>query len=190
MPSPVGHSLIGYIIYRATPQPIGGCRWSPLLLSLFIVNAPDLDFIPGFLTGEPNRYHHGISHSLGFAALFSISLSLSLFFLRKYPVKQNFTMFFWLYSSHIILDYLSTDTSLPYGVPLFWPLSGKYYIAPFAFIPDVQRLPSSTEFLPSLFSVHNLWTVSIELILLVPLLLLVVALREKSKILNNKHLFL
>ena len=38
------------------------------------INAPDLDFIPGLILGRPNLYHHGISHSLGAAVIFSCIL--------------------------------------------------------------------------------------------------------------------
>lgn len=37
-----------------------------------MANAPDLDFVHGFLIDRPNLFHLGISHSLGAAVLFSI----------------------------------------------------------------------------------------------------------------------
>jgi len=182
MPSPVGHSLMGYIIFRATKRPVEGHRWPPIVLYLFSANTPDLDFIPGFLVGDPHRYHHGISHSIGFAVLFALTFSFSLFLRKPDSFKRNFVIFFSLYFSHIVLDYFSIDTSLPYGVPFFWPLSNTYYIAPFAFLPDIRRALSSSEFIPSLFSLHNLWAASVEFLLLFPMLLLVRVWRKRARV--------
>jgi inner membrane protein len=173
MPTPVGHSLMGYLIYSGTGAEPSYRRWSPLVLYLLGANAADLDFIPGMLVGEPGRYHHGPSHSLGFAILFGLAVSLAILFLRLGDVVRNSIISFSLYFSHVILDYFSTDTSLPYGVPLLWPLSAEYYIAPFAFLPDVQRAPSSgMEFIASVFSLHNLWAVTVESLMFIPLIFL------------------
>jgi inner membrane protein len=168
MPSPVAHSLTGYVIYRAA-GPVQARRWQHVVLYLFAANAADLDFVPGFLVGDPDLYHHGVSHSVGFAVLFAAALSLLLLFLEKGPIRRNFPIFFCLYGSHVILDWLSVDTAFPYGVPLLWPLAEEYSIAPFPFLPDVSRTSSSgVSFITSLFSLHNFWTVGVELLLLSP----------------------
>ena len=82
MPSPVGHSLMGYIIYRTTATAVVVQRMQLIVFYLLVANAADLDFIPGLLVGMPNRYHHGISHSVGFAALIAVACSLLMFFLK------------------------------------------------------------------------------------------------------------
>jgi inner membrane protein len=180
MPSPISHSLMGYIIYRATATPGGAQSRHRLALYLLAANAPDLDFVPGLLMGDPNRYHHGISHSIGFAALFALVFSFSLVLAKRHAMGRNSAIFFSLYCSHIGLDYLSIDTTPPYGEPLLWPFSNRYYIAPFAFLPDIQRVShSSLGFIVSLFSLHNLWAISVECLLLFPLILLVSRLRKK-----------
>jgi inner membrane protein len=182
MPSPLGHSLMGYMIYRATVRPGGGYRWQHMMLYLFAANVPDLDFIPGFVIGYPNWYHHGISHSIGFALLFAVVFSLFLALRTQETTGRNFAIFFGLYSSHIALDYFSIDTSAPYGEPLFWPSSNEYYIAPFAFLPDIWRDSSSLTFVPSLFNLHNLWAVSVEFLILFPFILLIAALRRPARV--------
>src|SRR5919109_37383 len=133
MPSPVGHSLTGYLIYRVAAKDAED-RWWTFALYLAAANAPDLDFIPGLLMGNPGRYHHGPSHSVGFAILFGLALSLTMALFKRGDGMRNLTVFFSLYFSHVLLDYVGTDTSFPYGVPLLWPLSHEYYIAPFAFL--------------------------------------------------------
>jgi inner membrane protein len=168
MPSPVGHSLMGYIIYRAT----GGGGESKLTgraLYLFAANAPDLDFLPGLLAGNLSLYHHGPSHSVGFAILFGMIANL--FCSRQI---YTFLVAFSLYLSHVVLDYLVQDPSAPYGVPVLWPLTGEYYMAPFAFFPRFDYLAGPTgSMLPVIFSFHNLTTIAIEILLLSPLLVLV-----------------
>jgi inner membrane protein len=178
MPSPVGHSLMGYLIYKAMPRPVAVHQWWLLPLYLFAANAADLDFLPGWLIGHPNRYHHGISHSIGFAILFALGLSLLLFLLKRATVWRNFAIFFCLYCSHIGLDYLSIDDSYPYGLPAFWPVSDEYYTATWAFLPGIIRSSSGEEFVTSLFSLHNLWAVSVEVLLLVPFILLMVFFKD------------
>jgi len=179
MPSPLGHSLIGYIIYRARATVVLGQQWQLMALYLFAANAPDLDFIPGFVIGNPNRYHHGISHSIGVALFFSIGLSSLRFVLRRDRFARKLGIFFLLYCSHLALDYLSADTSPPHGQPLLWPFSGTYYIAPVAVFPDIRRVSSSTgNFVISLINLHNLWAACLELVLLFPLLLVVQAIRK------------
>jgi len=174
---------MGYLIYR-TAGPVGGPVWPFMLLCLLVANVPDLDFLPGLLIGDPNRYHHGISHSVGFAALSAFAFSSLLALRKKYAASRNFLIFFSLYSSHLLLDYLSIDTAAPSGIPLLWPLNDEYYIAPFAFLPDIWRGSSSSflEFVLSLFSIHNLWAMTIECFLLLPLILLMLVLRRKRTI--------
>jgi inner membrane protein len=183
MPSPVGHSLLGYLIYRGTGAGPAERRWSTLALYLVGANAPDLDFIPGLLVGAPGRYHHGPSHSLGIAILFGLAVSLVTLFLGLGDVIRKSIVFFSLYFSHIALDYLSTDTSYPYGVPFLWPLSSEHYIAPFAFLPDIHRTASSSmEFFASIFNLHNLWAVIVEsLIFIPPIFLMLVWNRRPSR---------
>jgi inner membrane protein len=164
---------MGLLIYQATAKPSAGLNRPRMVLYLFAANAADLDFIPGLLSGEPDRCHHGISHSLGFAALVAVVCGLVLMFRAHQARWQPFVVCFALWSSHIGLDYFSIDNRLPYGVPLFWPLSDAYYIAPFAFFPGIRRALASAEFFTSLLSLHNLWAICVELLVLAPILILI-----------------
>jgi inner membrane protein len=175
MPSTVGHSLMSYIIYRATARPVGTPSGWLISLYVFAANAPDLDFVPGLLVGDLSRFHHGPSHSVGFAVFFGIVSSL--FFTRR---RYAFLIASSLYLSHVILDFLVQDPSPPHGVPLFWPFSNEYYMAPFAFFPRFDYMSSSEKpLLSPIFSFHNLLTVLIEAALLVPVLMLVLSVRRR-----------
>ena len=181
MPSPVGHSLAGLIAYQIAPEIDGMARRQVIALYLFAANAPDLDFIPGLMVGDPNRFHHGVSHSSGLALLFAIAVSLILRLRRREWRWKQFLVFLGLYLSHLLLDYLSEDHSAPYGVPLFWPASKAYYMAPLPLFPDIDRSNATADFFPSLFSAHNLWAVSVECLVLVPFLLLAYALMKRMR---------
>ena len=181
MPSPVGHSLAGLIAYQIAPKIDGLARRQVIAWYILAANAPDLDFIPGLMVGDPNRFHRGVSHSSGLALLFAIGVSLIL--RRRQGVWRwtQFLVFLGLYLSHLILDYLSEDHSPPYGVPWFWPASRAYYMSPAPLFPDMHRSSSPGDFFPSLFSAHNLWSVSVECLVLVPLLLLAHALMKRMR---------
>jgi inner membrane protein len=139
-------------------------------LCLFAANAADLDFVPGLLIGDPDRFHHGVSHSLGLAVLFALCCGSGR--LLGPTFWGNVAAFFCLYFSHVAIDYFSTDTSAPYGVPFFWPLTNEYYIAPFAFLPDIRRSSGTGEFFMSLFTLHNLWAVTVESIVIYPIVVM------------------
>jgi inner membrane protein len=174
MPTPVGHSLMGYIIYGISSRSVEGTQRRLIPLYLLAANAADLDFLPGLLVGDANRYHHRVSHSIGFAIIFALVFSLFPVLLKR-DVSwrwRNFAIPFCLYCSHIGLDYFATDGGFPYGVAVFWPVSAEFYISPIALFADIRRSPFSIDFFPSLFSLHNLWAVSIEVLLLLPFALL------------------
>jgi len=181
MPSPVGHSLAGLIAYQIAPEIDGMARGQVIAWYILAANAPDLDFLPGLMVGDPNRFHHGFSHSSGLALLFAIAVSLLLRLRQREWRWKQFLVFFGLYLSHLVLDYLGEDHSPPYGVPLFWPASQAYYMSPTPLFPDIHRSNATAGFFPSLFSAHNLWSVSVECLVLAPLLLLAYALTKRMR---------
>jgi inner membrane protein len=181
MPSPVGHSLAGLIAYQIAPEIDGMARRQVIALYLLAANAPDLDFIPGLMVGEPNRFHHGVSHSIGLALLFAIAVSLLLRLRQSEWRWKPFLVFLGLYLSHLLLDYFAEDHSAPYGVPLFWPASPAYYMSPVPLFSDIHRSNATADFFPSLFSAHNLWSVSLEGLVIVPFLLLACALMKRMR---------
>jgi inner membrane protein len=131
-------------------------------------NVPDLDFIPGLLLGDLSRFHHGPSHSIGFAIVFA--LVASLLCSRR---LQMFLTALSLYLSHVLLDYLVHDPSTPHGVPLLWPMDHEYYMAPFAFLRSFDYLPNSSDLraiIVAFITPHNLLTVATEVLILAAVL--------------------
>ena len=106
--------------------------WRTLLSYCVAACAPDFDFLPGFFLGEPNRFHQGISHSLGAALLFGAGVAFLSWRMRGRIAWRFVLVLFSLYCSHLLFDYLAVDTGLPYGIPMWWPLSGEHYLSPIA----------------------------------------------------------
>jgi inner membrane protein len=181
MPSPVGHSIIAFTLYRVSARPHEPFGWRKLALYLVAANAPDLDFIPGLLIGQPDRFHHGASHSIAFAVLFALVFGLLSHIMKIDSVRSSLPILFGLYLSHLGLDCLSIDTSAPYGMPLFWPVSDTYYKAAVGVLPDIRRCNSSNYFFASLFSLHNLRSVCLELLLFLPPAFFATALKGRRR---------
>ncbi len=166
---------MGFVIYRAIAvNRAKSYQWRYIALCILAANVPDLDFIPGLIVGDLSRYHHGPSHSLFFGVVFAIVMSI--FCSRR---LYMFLIASSLYSSHLLLDYFVRDPSFPHGVPLFWPFSGEYYMASFAFLRGVKYKPDPTESIQQvLLSGENVITVFTEVLFLLPLLLFIL-LRDK-----------
>jgi LexA-binding, inner membrane-associated putative hydrolase len=164
MSSPIGHSLAGYVIYAIHFKTLRPENYRNLLIFIFIANAPDLDFLPGILIGKPNLYHHGISHSLGTAVIFSL---FSSFIFQADHCKSSFKTFYVylsLYASHLILDLLCLDGRPPSGIPIFWPLISNYFTIPI--LPPIthSHIDHATirQFLSDALSLHNLYVIFLE----------------------------
>lgn len=184
MPSPLGHALAGLVLAAAlAPR---GRGLPAVLLAVGASLAPDLDFVPGLLAGDPGRYHHGASHSVG-AALAAAAVGGAL----AAPPLGRATGLVALGAgraallcglavlAHVTLDTLAVDTSPPYGVALFWPLDGAYRISPWTPFADIQREQTdAAAFFRTLPSLHNLRAVLVEAALIGPVLLLAAAARR------------
>jgi len=151
MPSPIGHEIAGIAVYDAAGGLLGiGRKTRVLVLCLVLAVLPDFDFIPGLLTGEPDRYHHGLSHSIFVAALVSLVFATLFFSEERFKV---FTVFFLVVTiGHLVLDMFSADNSRPYGLELFWPFSDGYYISGRTVFMDIRRSNKNSEFIVSLLS--------------------------------------
>jgi hypothetical protein len=137
--------------------------------------APDFDFIPGILQGQPNLYHQGISHSLGLGLFITFGIAL---IIRGGHFWTNWTVLFFAYASHLALDFFAPDGRPPYGQPLLWPIRNQYYLAS----PSLQilwgvRHAAATSahtgvWLRSILNLQNLNAIAIEVLVVLPFVLL------------------
>jgi inner membrane protein len=136
--------------------------------------AADLDFVPGIFVGRPNLYHQEISHSLGFTSIVSLGFAL-IYGLRKGTVWGAWGWFFLAYASHLVIDLFGRDTRPPYGIPLFWPISGEHYLAPRPIFWGVHHAAetsaSTSKWLVSILTPRNLEAIGIEVMVTLPVIL-------------------
>lgn len=95
-------------------------------------------------------------------------------FKEKQNIKKAFILYFSIYCSHLLLDYISVDGRPPLGIPVFWPLCNEYFISPYTVLPSVNHheLDNSTveQFLNGVFSIHNLYVIFLETIVILPIM--------------------
>jgi inner membrane protein len=184
MPLPIGHTLTGITFFETRPGLFFKNKWADALFIIFLANLPDADFLPGLILGFPNLYHHGIFHSLG-AALAVATITGWIFFLKKKRFWRFSVLVFLIFYSHLLLDFFTHDFAVPYGLPLFWPFSNRYYIAAQPIFSNIIRSKCSADFFPSLFNRHNLEVALREILVLGSLVVLV---KIVSWLLKKRHL--
>lgn len=178
MCTPIGHALAGAVIYKGGSNQLGHPIWL-LVVLILSANLPDVDFIFGYVVGNPNLYHHTWTHSLTFCLMVG-----ALTVIVTWPlVGRNSLWIGFLISgavlSHLIMDFFTVDRNPPLGIKLFWPVTEKYYISSVSIFQDVYKASSSNGFIRSLFCWHNLITVLIETVIVGPLFIVVYLFKRK-----------
>jgi membrane-bound metal-dependent hydrolase YbcI (DUF457 family) len=187
MPSPVAHSavaLAGFLCLERSLPSLSRRRKGLLLAAgVLLATVPDIDFVPGFLLGDPVRFHRGITHSL------TLCLALGLLaygMLRSIlpPASRSSVLAFLLLcpDSHPLLDYAATDASAPYGVPLFWPFSFRHFVSPISLFPKIHRDDASVEgFVQTLCTFVNARALFAEALFGGAIVLAVLAFRQRAE---------
>ena len=182
MCTPVGHTLMGYTLYRGSPLFSGWTQWKWFLFILILANLPDIDVIFGWISGSPIQYHQGWTHSLFFVLIMSGITGFVGLRLKSPKWKQFVLLVFGILFVHLLLDYFGRDTRPPYGIPVFWPLSDQSYMSPLPIFRGVSKAAAKGEFLGSLFVWSNLWTVLVELLVIVPIFVVTSYLTRKKSV--------
>lgn len=161
MATPIGHYLFGLSITQTFARDEHEKRQAFWLAAVACL--PDLDIVPGVMVGKLNQFHHGASHSFTAAAICSLAAGL---LFKMWTGKRCFEfvfLFFVLYSSHVILDFMSLDPGIISGVPLFWPWSHETYQSNWLLLPNVQHSSGPV------ISSHNLLLIIREVFVFLPL---------------------
>jgi membrane-bound metal-dependent hydrolase YbcI (DUF457 family) len=172
MPTPVAHSLAGLAVHFISPALRGRQRWLAGMVVVALANLPDIDFIPGYLVGEPRAYHWGPTHSL-LAALMAGVMAGTI--ARRH--KQRFTPWFAVaataYASHVLLDLLlGPGAPQSVGLQVLWPFSAERFMAPVSLF---RMFPASIQQVgpvAALFSRSVLPLIRHELLVMVPVCLM------------------
>ena len=137
MPSPILHALAGAgITFAATgrrslPPGKALAEDAPhMVAGAVLACLPDVDYVPGLLAGDLNRFHQLGTHSLVFCAMAAL-----LFILILHRSRFTFRLILLLLLSHLLLDALTLDLREPVGFPLWWPFSPRPVHAPFPLFP-------------------------------------------------------
>lgn len=159
MPSPVGHALGGL----ATAFAINACSRRPALTvgilsaAAVMAVAPDLDILAGS--------HRTYTHSIGGVAVVALASWLILR-VRVTNAAAGAAAVTAANASHLVLDWMSKDTSLPSGLTLLWPFTSRYYKSGLDLFAEISR----RYWLPWEFIVGNLKAAGWELALVGPAL--------------------
>jgi len=126
--------------------------------------APSYVIVTLIVLGTGGAFFGAFTPFLGFTLLFAgTAYLISRAFARERPAFDALVLGV-SYLSHLLLDMLSKDTAAPYGLQLFWPLSGEFYISPVLVFDDIWRGT-----LPKLFGLHNWLAVAREILIVGPL---------------------
>jgi membrane-bound metal-dependent hydrolase YbcI (DUF457 family) len=100
--------------------------------------APDLDLLVG--------WHSRHAHSVGAALIVGVAAwSVAGVERRRWAFAAALA-----YGSHIGLDWLGTDASVPIGVMALWPFSSAFHQSPWHVFPAVSREIAAPHFWPML----------------------------------------
>lgn len=128
MPLPLGHTLVGYCVTAASGIRFRRNVKTALLFSVVVANLPDLDFLPGFLSNEPELYHRTIAHTLPAALLCGVIISAVVTRFRGRFLEMAL-LGFLVYSSHLFADMVRFSPG-NIGVQILWPFSHNWYTIP------------------------------------------------------------
>jgi inner membrane protein len=184
MPSPVGHALAGVAVAWVADLVPGRRAWRTAgpATSPFVRAGGILTLVCGALAVAPDLdllvlRHRAITHSLGAVIIvFIVATAVTGWVTRGLPVVRIGLMYAAAYGSHLLLDWLAVDTTLPYGLQALWPFSDSWFISGVDLFPGTERRD-----ILSLAAIRtNLRALSYETAILLPVLGLLWRVRVKA----------
>ena len=125
MPSPIAHLAAGYVVYRAVrPRPTGEAKAESRLTTLPLLVAvlglsmlPDIDVIPGVLTGDLGRFHNQATNSIVF--ILGVSLVIGMIGLVSgwYHFRTGFLLTLLCTGLHVTMDWTTMGAPPPSVTP-------------------------------------------------------------------------
>ncbi len=156
MPSPIAHSVSGYILGKVLPWERSKVSKHQKLhlhiYAVFVAIFADFDFIPQLITGE--RFHRGLTHTIFFAFIFSVIVGFLISKRWHQPYKQILLFTFTIYISHLFLDFFTAGGK---GMQLLLPFTNTFFKSPVSIFPKVSHSSG-------LWAFSHLITISFELI--------------------------
>jgi membrane-bound metal-dependent hydrolase YbcI (DUF457 family) len=169
MCTPIGHSLAGIVLWTAIVLPARHSlgylwrwarrQWEGVLLAVLMANLCDLDYLPGLLSGDLNRWHHMYSHSIGWVVLAGVGTCLIWKGLQPATEDRYLALVFAALGSHLLLDWMTEDGCAPFGIMAGWPFSLGRTLSPWPVFPKVEK-----DQLSDLWQWSNLFPVGVEVL--------------------------
>jgi membrane-bound metal-dependent hydrolase YbcI (DUF457 family) len=132
----LAHAGVGYLVYEIA-RPAGPHRPALAAAAVALGIAPDLDFVPGLLVGQPGAYHRGVTHTIGAAVVAAVVV---LWVARRHDFGRPWAVAGWAWAvwmTHLLLDWVAADVKPPHGGRFLWPLSQEYFHAPVTLLPEI-----------------------------------------------------
>ena len=150
MPSPLGHGLGGMALgWLIAPRLGRGVAVASVTYAAIGI-APDFDLLVGS--------HSTYTHSVGAVAI----VFMAAWAISKRPRVAAAIAAAW--ASHLLLDWLGSDTSPPIGIMALWPFSREHYQSSFYVFDAISR----RYWLPEQFVWSNLRAAAREVLILGP----------------------
>ncbi len=175
MPSPVGHALGGFAFGWLAARSSRLDR--PLLAAVLFAGlgvVPDLDIV---VEDTHRLYTHSFAAVALVAGLAAASLHAAGPRIPAGSRRALTVACAAAYGSHLLLDWLGDDRSVPYGIRAFWPITDAHFQSDLRWFPQVER----QYWLPG-FLTKNLRAVGWELLLLSPLVAFALWLRRARRL--------
>jgi hypothetical protein len=150
MPSPIGHALAAAAVGWAVDRPRPSVRRTLLLVAVGL--APDLDLLFGT--------HSTYTHSVGAIAVVTV---VAWFVTRDVRLTAAIAA---AWASHLLLDWLGSDSRDPIGIMALWPFSTEHYQSELYVFDAISR----RYWMPEQFVWGNLKAALREVAILLPVL--------------------
>ena len=184
MPSPLGHAiagitagwlvagapslrLVGPKVAGTFPGKVPATFWREGALFGALAALPDIDLLFGM--------HSGPTHSLAAAGIVGLAAYLIARPFVGLGRARFATACAAAFASHVLLDWLARDTTAPIGIMALWPFSHTHYESDL----HVFRAISRRYHQGWTFVDQNVRAMCLELVILIPVLALVIALRQR-----------
>ena len=183
MPSPIGHVLAGLATAWGADLVPGNREWrtAPSSASWYsragngltlgcavLAAAPDLDLLLG-------RFHRTATHSLTAVAIVAVIAGLAAARTGR-PVARVAIMCAGAWATHLLLDWLSADESIPKGIQVLWPFDGTWFVSGRDIFVGSER----RRLLSAATMKQNAVAIAQELVLLLPIVLAAWLVRAKT----------
>jgi membrane-bound metal-dependent hydrolase YbcI (DUF457 family) len=185
MPSPIGHALAGVLTAWVADMPVGNARlngWRSLasepspshavassltLVCAALAVTPDLDLL---FAG-----HRTVTHSIGAVLLVGATAAIIAARSGRPAVRIALTCAA-AYASHVFLDWLAVDLTVPRGVQALWPFDHHWYISGLGLFRPTERRHVFT----AAAIKQNVGAIAQEIVIVAPLLVAVWLVRIKA----------